>query len=130
MIGNRCFTFRSCINQDELVYIQATPDSDVDVFLSAQAGKVVEINDPIHFPDVNYTLINECNAYVFCPECYDAPVVLYDDFSRNLNATGLAQCPVPEEAYVLSNCRYTGTFGDPEDINQSPDRPESLLALP
>ena len=121
MIGNKCFTFRSCVNQDELVYIQATRDSDVDVFLSTQGGLVLEINDPIHFPDTNYTLINICTAFIFCPECYEAEVVLYDDFGRNLNATGSSQCPTPEEAYVLSNCRYTGTFGDPEDINQSPD---------
>jgi len=121
MIGNKCFTFRSCVNQDELVYIQATRDSDVDVFLSSQGGLGLEVNDPIHFPDTYYTLINICGVYIDCPECYDVEVILYDDYIRNLNPTGLSECPTPAEAYVLSNCRYTGTFENPESILQNPD---------
>ena len=103
-----------------MFYIQATRDSDLDIFLSSQGGLVLEINDAVHFPDIYYTLINICGAYIYCPDCYDADLLLYDDYTRNINSTGSGTCPTPPEAYVLSNCTYTGTFKDLEDIKQSP----------
>jgi len=119
MIGNKCFTFQSCIN-DELKYIQVTPGSDVDVFLSSQLGYVVEINDIQNFPDINYKLIDACKAYYYCPECFDSNPILYDAFARNLNATGSQTCPVPPTAYILVNCRYIGDVpADPEDVRPS-----------
>jgi hypothetical protein len=120
MLGNKCYTLQSSIT-DELVYLQVSPGSPVDVIFRDQVGNCIEINDTVNFPDRFYSLLSQCTAYIFCPDCYDANPVDYSNRAQNIVILDEVQCPTPQAAYVLANCRSTETFVDPEDIIQSPN---------
>jgi hypothetical protein len=128
MNAARCVTLRSCRKED-IAYYFTTNTADLDSIVGLVGiGNIVQINDPLNFPEQYYTIINSCQALDIdpvCVECTTSPNRINDDSGTLLQFWSVSpfgsECPNADRAFVLVNCRSNYTFTRVQDIVQTPD---------
>lgn len=128
MNAGRCVTLRSCRKEDIVYYFTADVTNLDNIVNLVGIGNIVQINDPLHFPEQYYTIISSCQALdtdPICYECTSSPNRINDDTGDLLDywsaTTFGSDCPNVNRAYVLLNCKSDFTFSRVQDIVQTPN---------
>jgi hypothetical protein len=127
MNASVCITLRSCRSQEITHFLSYDAVGFINLLNIVGTGNIVQINDPLHFAEQYYTVVNYCqglNVSAECYECFDNVDVTdpFGGFVQYWSPTTFgSDCPNVNRAFVLVNCRSGFTFGRVQDIVQTPN---------